>query len=311
MQARSMDGGETWRVVEMPGRTPGTRGLSADEHVLYDLSVAQALVEGNVNAPVRCTDDIDFMHPDFAMMCARSGLGVGTTSWFYVSYDRCLTWEGPYSFPMFGLPGIEARTDYLVSSRDECLVFLTAAKANGGEGGGVFCTRTVDGGKTFDFVSWVARSEDGFVIMPSSVRLSESRILVALRCRGHGGSPREVGNWIDLYESNDNGLTWAYVARPVSNTGTGGNPPAMLVLKDGRICLVYGFRDQPYEMRARLSSDTGITWGKEIVLRSGAGNHDLGYPRAVCRADGSVVAAYYFNDSPEGRDTSVPRSWKP
>ncbi len=87
----------------------------------------------------------------------------------------------------------------------------------------MFCTRTVDGGKTFDFVSWVARSEDGFVIMPSSVRLSESRILVALRCRGHGGSPREVGNWIDLYESNDNGLTWAYVARPVSNTGTGGN----------------------------------------------------------------------------------------
>ncbi len=45
MQARSMDGGETWRVVEMPGRTPRNRGLSADEHVLYDLSVAQALVE--------------------------------------------------------------------------------------------------------------------------------------------------------------------------------------------------------------------------------------------------------------------------
>ncbi len=41
MQARSMDGGETWRVVEMPGRTPGNRGLSADEHVLYDLSVAR------------------------------------------------------------------------------------------------------------------------------------------------------------------------------------------------------------------------------------------------------------------------------
>ncbi len=35
VQARSLDGGETWSVEETPCRTPGNRGvLSADEHVV-------------------------------------------------------------------------------------------------------------------------------------------------------------------------------------------------------------------------------------------------------------------------------------
>ncbi len=60
----------------------------------------------------------------------------------------------------------------------------------------------------------------------------------------------------------------------------------MTKLQDGRLCLTYGYRDAPYGMRARLSPDGGATWGEEIVLRDGGGNHDLGYPRTVQRGDG-------------------------
>lgn len=311
MQARSLDGGLTWQAQETPCRTPGNRGISADEHMRPDLGVNYALEAGMGNAPGDCPGGINFAHPDFAVMCARTGLGAGTVSWFYVSYDRCKTWEGPYRLPLFGQPGVEARTDYLVSGPNECTLFLTASRASGGEGGGVFCARTTDGGNTLEFVSWVATSDEGFVIMPSSVQLSDSRILVALRCRGRGEDAEMARNWIDLYASKDDGQTWRYLDRPVSKTGMGGNPPAMITLQDGRLCLTYGYRADPYGIRAKLSSNDGSTWADEIVLRDDGGSHDLGYPRTVQRPDGTIVTVYYFNDRPGGEGYIATTLWKP
>ncbi|HEY64391.1 MAG TPA: exo-alpha-sialidase [Caldilineae bacterium] len=311
MQARSLDGGLTWEVQETPARSPGNRGFSADEHMQPELSARRALELGLENAPVDCPGGIDFTHPDFALMCARTGLGAGTVAWFYISYDRCHTWEGPFRLPMFGQPGIEARTDYLVFSSRECMLFLTASKAGGGEGGGVFCARTTDGGRTFDFVSWVVRTDRGFAIMPASVRLSESRIVVAVRRRGGRLAFVKARSWIDLYASDDNGMTWAHLNTPVPDTGKGGNPPALVKLHDGRLCLIYGYRAEPYGIRAKLSADGGVTWGEEIVLRDDGGNHDLGYPRAVQRPDGTLVTVYYFNDHPDGERYIAATLWKP
>ncbi len=117
---------------------------------------------------------------------------------------------------MFGLAGVEARTDYLVNSSNDCLLFLSASKDSGGEGRGVFCARTKDGG----------------------------------------------------------------------------NPPTLTRLLDGRLCITYGYRAKPFGMRARLSSDSGSSWGEEIVLRDDAGNHDIGYPRTVQRPDGTIVTLW-------------------
>ena len=41
-----------------------------------------------------------------------------------------------------------------------------------------------------------------------------------------------------------------------------GNPPAMIELRDGRICLLYGYRAEPYSIRAVLSGDRGRTWSE-------------------------------------------------
>lgn len=304
MQAHSLDGGQTWQVRKMDCCTPGNRGLSADEHMRSDLGVGRALELGMENAPVDCPGGINFTHPNFALMCARSGLRAGARSWFYISYDRCHTWQGPFCLPMFGQRGVAARTDYLISDAHTCTLFLTATKPDGDEGR-TFCARTTDGGRTFAFLSWIGPQPKGFAIMPASVRLSKSRILVALRCR------EGERNWIDLYGSDDDGMTWDYMGTPVVNTGRGGNPPAMIKLRDGRLCLVYGYRNAPYSIRARLSSDDGATWGEEIILRDDGGNHDLGYPRAVQRADSGVVAVYYWNDRPEGERYIAATLWMP
>jgi hypothetical protein len=307
MQARTLDGGESWDVQPMPCRTPGERALSADEHMAPDLWVGNALATGP-HALTPCPGGIDFTHPDFALLCARSGLRAGARSWFYYSYDRCRSWHGPYALPMFGQTGIAARTDYLVSGRDECILFLTAAKPDGEEGR-VFCAHTADGGKTFTFRSWVTPEPDGYTIMPASVRLSPTRILVAVRGSADRASSPAEHDWIDLYASDDDGVTWSFLNRPVANTGYGGNPPTLLRLQDGRLCLTYGFRDAPFGMRAIVSHDDGLTWGEPILLRDGAGNHDLGYPRTVQRPDGSLVTVYYYNDHPEGERYITATVW--
>ena len=300
-QARSLDGGESWQLEGTPWPTPGNRGvLSADEHVVVDLSAAQAIEMGLENLPGSCPGDVDFTHPDFAMMSARTGLGTGTIGWFYFSIDRCRSWQGPYSLPMFGEAGIEARTDYLVSGPKEMTIFLSAAGIAGKEGAGIFAARTSDGGQSFERISWVTQLEKGYVIMPSSIRLSPSRILTSVRCRSEGTDLEPSRCWIDLYVSDDNGATFSFLSTPTANTGRGGNPPALIQLGDGRICLTYGYRDDPCGMRAVVSDDGGASWGAEIVLRDDAGNHDLGYPRTVQRSDGSIVSIYYYNDLAEG-----------
>lgn len=286
-QARSLDGGETWQLEEPAFREPAPASPA---------SVPR--------------EAVGFDRPDFAIMLNHSGLRAGATSWFDVSYDRCRSWSGPFAFPGLGLPGVAARTDYLPSRGGRFLFFLTAAKSNGEEGR-AFCARTDDSARTFEFLSWIGPEPEGFSIMPASVRLPDSRILVALRCREGRHDFQAARHWIDLYWSQDEGSTWTFLNSPVGDTGKGGNPPTLTLLHDGRLCLTYGYRAPPFGMRARLSSDSGATWSGEITLREGAGNHDLGYPRTLQRPDGTIVTMYYFNDHADGERYIAATLWRP
>jgi hypothetical protein len=81
-----------------------------------------------------------------------------------------------------------------VNGKRDAAVFLTAAKSAGGEGR-PFMARTLDGGLSWKFVSRIAPDPGaGFTIMPSSVRLSATEIVTAVR---HEDSLRHGPNWID------------------------------------------------------------------------------------------------------------------
>lgn len=311
LQARSLDGGRTWSTIRTPAASPGGRGFSADEHMVPDLKVAKAIALGLEPLPKPCPGNIDFTHPDFAMMCARTGLGGGTTAWFYLSTDRAHTWQGPFSLPMFGQTGIEARTDVIINGPHDAMICVTAANEKGEEGKGVLLARTTDGGQTFNLVSWVGQSEHDELIMPSSVRLDDQTILTAIRCSVREGEFEEVPTWIDLYESTDNGATFHYLKRPVPNAGSGGNPPALLKLQDGRICLTYGYRAAPFSICARLSEDGGKTWGEIITLRDDGACSDLGYTRTIQRPDGTLVTTYYFNEHVDTERYIAATLWRP
>lgn len=309
MQARSLDGGLSWHIESFPGKTPGNRGLSANEHMQPVSAGSDTAM--SIHAPGDPPGGIDFANPGFALMCARTGLGAGAESFFYTSEDRCQSWQGPYQLPLFGQGGVAARTDYIVEGSHQCLLLLTASKRNGREGR-VFCVRTRDGARSFEFVSFVGDepiAENAFAIMPASLQLPDGRILCAIRCRDADSA------WIDIYSSEDAARTWHQMTPPVRFTRPigGGNPPTLNQLPDGRLVMVYGRRDGPLAIAARLSADNGQSWSEEYVLRHGAGSPDLGYPRTVVLADGRVLTVYYFNDRADGNGERYIEStiWQP
>jgi predicted neuraminidase len=292
--ARSLDGGETWSI-EYPGRKGILVGPAGFRH--GTLPPGQREPE-----PVDCPGGIDFTHPNFAMTL-RMGHKDHGESRFYYSTDRARTWKGPFRLPMCGQTGVMARTDYLVNGKHDCTLILTASKSNGLEGR-IFCARTTDGGKTWNFVSYVGPEPAGYSIMPSTVRLSASDLLTTIRCRE--GEP----SWIEAWVSHNDGTSWSFLNRPEPDTGEG-NPPATILLKDGRVCMTYGVRKAPFSMEARLSSDNGTTWNQPIVLRDDGGGRDIGYPRSVQRPDGKVVTIYYFTPKTDVDRSIQATIWDP
>ena len=75
--------------------------------------------------------------------------------------------------------------------------------------------------------------------------------------------------------------------------------------------MIYGYRGDGAGVRYVTSANSGRSWGREIILRDDAGNHDVGYPRAIERPDGNVVVVYYHNDVAEGDRYIAATIWKP
>ncbi len=282
--ARSLDGGETW-VIEDPS---GEGKLLARGNALHGIRPPGQ----DLRQPEKRREPIDFTHPDFAMTLRMLDIDVGP-SLYYTSCDRGKNWNGPFRFDVTGVDGIAARTDYIVNGKYDCLVFASAAKRDRQEGR-PFCARTLDGGLTWKFISWIAPEPEGYSIMPSTVRLSGGELLSAVR---RYDDPRR---WIETYLSTNNGQEWSFFNTPAPDLGEG-NPPSLILPGNGRLCLVYGYRAEPFGIRAQTSDDEGKTWTSPVYLRDDGLGRDLGYVRSIERPDGNIVSIYYFCDkiSPE------------
>jgi len=283
LQARSLNGGETWAVEELSF-------LDADE---------------NEKGPADCSGGIDFTQPNFAFKF-QPGSAI-----FYYSTDRCKTWIGPFTFPTFGREQVLARTDYMVNGKHDMFVFLTSPKENGKEGW-PFCARTRDGGGTWEHIGWIGQQPPvdiyGYAIMPSTVKLKSGAFLSIIRRDGlFDGKARW---WLEGFLSPNEGHSWYLLDQPYIDNH--GNPPHMIRLQDGRIALTYGWREKPYYgIRARISADEGVTWDEEFILRGDGDVWDLGYPRTVQRLDGMCVTIYYFKDNTSKERYIAATIWNP
>jgi hypothetical protein len=282
--ARSTDNGETWTSTE-----------------------PREWVEMEKD-PIPPAEKLNFTDPDLAMRVTGTGYHGkwdNRGAWFY-SYDRGHNWNGPCAFSgLHGHPELEgksfsSRTDYIVEGPEQCLVFLSTQTPGIWGADRVFCARTTDGGCSFHFVSWVVPPSNPYrAVMPATVRCSATRLVSAIRRREMPDDTKNSNDvcWIDTFFSDDNAESWSFLSK-VGETGSwNGNPPALIRLKDGRLCCAYGIREDHRRMVVRTSQDEGKSWSDESVFRDDF-NADkfndpcLGYPRIIQRPDGQLMIFY-------------------
>ncbi len=157
---------------------------------------------------------------------------------------------------------------------------------------------SADNGSNWEYASLVARDE---VVAFNETSLYETPggdLVAFMRTANFDGR-------MAVARSRDGGRSF----QPWADTGFQGHPAHALRLPDNRVLLVYGYRHEPYGIRARIlnAECTDITTAPEIVLRNDGGGVDLGYPWSALIDQHRVIVVYYFNqhDGPRGIEATV------
>ena len=112
---------------------------------------------------------------------------------------------------------------------------------------------------------WLALGTLG-VVSGSSTTAEPPRIVQQVKVYSEPGRfagwPANHGMWIDAYVSHDEGRSWSFLSTPAPDTGQG-NPPALVRLTNGRLCLTYGYRAR----RSRSMPGTAPTGARRGLSR--------------------------------------------
>ncbi|MDF0601135.1 sialidase family protein [Psychromarinibacter sp. C21-152] len=285
---RSVDNGRTWNGDELTHVHP------------LDIGADEILARGARD--YRAEGPLEFASPDTLIMTGAvpAFLKPDSQPWLRASTDGGRTWRRHILLPMGGFPALSGCGSSLTRSDGMNLIGLAMTTEDGWANRPlVYASRD---GIDWHFLSFIG-TEDGTTFVstrqgsfifgaigrfyPRLIELSDGTILAAVRAQ------RDARNviWTELYRSADGGLTWTFLSR-ITDWGAPGD---LAQLSDGRIVCVYGYRVRPPGLRARISEDSGATWGGDIVLRNDGGSWDLGYPRIIEHEPNRLLALYYMN----------------
>jgi len=226
------------------------------------------------------------------------------------SQDNGVTWTSPEIIDVQGDKQFCSR-DAIVELEDGSWV-LPAYKSNGFSAERAYLLKSFNQGLSWE-KAILAEDANGFQSMfkgisyneVSLLNLGSGKLLAMVRSDSSFKSSTDqymaIGGTGELTQSwSDNaGLSWS----ALEQTGIFGQPAHLLKLADGSLLCTYGYRKQPYGIRACVSYDEGKTWDtkNEIVLKEGARFWDMGYPVSLQKSDGEIVSFYYWNDENKTR----------
>src|SRR5690606_8547070 len=148
-----------------------------------------------------------------------------------------------------------------------------------------YLTYSDDKGKSWEYMSVVAEDPKISFNEASIYETPKGDLVAFLR----------TANYEDqavIARSTDGGESFEW-----QSMGFQGHPLQAIRLPDDRVFLVYGYRHQPFGIRARILNEecTDFETAPEIIIRKDGGNTDLGYPWAVMMDDEHILVTYYFN----------------
>ena len=207
------------------------------------------------------------------------------------SDDGGKSWKGPFIPPT--LPG-EKALDCLghpvatfnrgaMTQGKDGKMYWAVVRADGPSS--VHLITSSDRAKTWKYASPIAVDDKITFNETSMIETKKGDLVAFMRTAG-------FDDHLAIARSTDGGKSFKWEDGKII-----GHPYHALKLPDGRVFLIYGYRHQPFGVRARiLNADcTNMAEAPEFVIREAGGNGDLGYPWAALLPDGNVLVAYYFN----------------
>jgi hypothetical protein len=199
-------------------------------------------------------------------------------TWMLRSTDGGMTWSAPYRVPVNSPHGPTVLADGRL---------LYAGKQLWQPGQKVGVCESSDDGKTWRWLSEIpARPGDAAAQYHElhAVQAADGRVIVHIR----NHNSQNQGETLQT-ESADGGRTWT----TPHAIGVWGLPSHLLLLRDGRLLMSYGYRRAPFGNQARISSDHGRTWSEPIVISDDGAGVDLGYPSTVELDGGHLLTVWY------------------
>lgn len=212
------------------------------------------------------------------------------------SEDGAKTWKGPFKpIPLpgdttkdaLGRPCPSFNRGAMTQGKDGRLYWAVAGKDQGGaKVTSVHLLISSDRAETWTYSCPIATDEKITFNETSVIQTKAGDFVAFLRTDGFDGK-------LIYARSTDGGKSFGQW----QDGGFFGHPFHAIHLKDGRVVLVYGYRQAPFGIRAKIlnAECTDITTAPEFVLREDGGSGDIGYPWAAQLPDGKVLVAYYFN----------------
>jgi hypothetical protein len=310
---RSRDGGTTWSEPHVFDSGPITNQnltLLADGTVLCASHGMQLVTERTYRAVVDRGGEpaANAYELDFRPQTPGGTASKPTSTGYYAveqgtyvrrSADRGRTWSQRYwvDIPGFSpvLPGFppplyirgpvrQLRNGTLV------LAVYTNERRTGIRSSRSLLVLSHDGGRTWTKAGTIAVPESPVSFDETEVYECPSGKLVAFLRIGY---PDRAQMKLHTAVSRDGGQTWSKAER----REVWGHPFDPIPMSSGRVLLTYGYRREPYGIRARLLDPEceEIEGAREFVLRDDGAHGDLGYPSATPLPGGQALVTYYMN----------------
>jgi len=301
---RSLDGGKTW-----------PENLNV---VVWDETMPDEWKKAFLHPEDPKREDYDMFKPSSCFFFGRtylSGNGVTKTCFSLRSDDKGKTWEKTptiISEPSGKTGGVHKDCHPIVKMRDGKTLLAAMSLP---DCVGVYSS--TNNGLSWEYLSAPATNDTaktgrytyaGLLLLPDNEL--QCYVLNITYERNYNNINGNT-NAICMTASRDNGKTWGPL-KPIVGKGdacwkefkrhAGGGwhyrSPWPILLKDGRILVVFARRHFPFGIGGVVSADNGRTWSDEFVIRADdASCDDLGYPVGSQLDDGSVFIAYYYNDA--------------
>ncbi len=184
----------------------------------------------------------------------------------------------------FGTPVPAYNRGELHEAQDGSILWIVAAHDNPTKTSN-HLIKSTDKGVSWEYVSPVAVDSKVSFNEASIIETPKGDLVGFLRTA-------DFGDQAVISRSSDGGKTFNW-----ESMGFQGHPLNAFRLKDNRVLLTYGYRHEPYGIRARILNPecTDFKTAPEIVLRDDGGSTDIGYTWATQLNDNRVLVVYYFN----------------